>query len=83
LLITNDERKGRSWRHARGTRCTAIFARGGETLPRDERVPRSQTAKTEAHDERPGSFAEGWDTKPRDGFRATVDMAAGGGRGPE
>ena len=44
------------------------FARGGETLPCDERL---------------GSFAEGLQTKPRDGFRATVDMAAGGGRGPE
>ena len=44
------------------------FARGGETLPRDERL---------------GSFAAGLETKPRDGLRATVDMAAGGGRGRE
>jgi hypothetical protein len=48
------------------------FARGGKTLPRDERPPRSQTAKSESHDERPGSFAVGRETKRRDGFRATV-----------
>jgi hypothetical protein len=50
------------------------FARGGEALPRDERLGSFDGEETEPHDERPGSFAEGLETKPRDGLRATADM---------
>jgi len=58
----------------------AAATRSGAT----SRSARSPTAKeTEPHDERPGSFAEGLETKPRDGLRATADMATGGGHGPE
>jgi hypothetical protein len=58
--------------------------RGGETLPRDERLGSfADGEETEPRTSARGWFAEGLEAKPRDGFRATVDMASGGGHGPE
>jgi hypothetical protein len=60
------------------------LARGGETLPRDERLGSFAGRRRDRAPRRaPGSLAEGLKTKPRDGLRATADTTTGGGHGPE
>ena len=55
----------------RGTRCTGIL-RAAARRSRATSAASSQTANGPSpNDERAGSFAEGLETKPRDGFRAT------------
>jgi hypothetical protein len=67
----------------RRPQCTASCALRRDAPVRRAAAPFADGEPSQAHEERPGSFAERSETKPRDGFRATVDMAAGGGRGPE
>jgi hypothetical protein len=58
-------------------------ARRGAAPARRAARPFADGEKTEPHDERPSWFAEGLEASRATGSRPPVDMATGGGHGPE
>ena len=83
MLIRTTKGEGAHGDTSGGTRSTAICA-AGRPFRATSGSARSPTAKRPSpRTSARGWFAEGLEAKPRDGFRATVDMASGGGHGPE